>query len=309
MMKKHSKMIMIFLMLFTILSSIFVQAEQQDNNLDEDYSTFITKDLFFAVQFENKSKKIKLMFPDGSFKILSQERTASGAKYSNDNITFWSKDNEAQIYFGDIYFKTEVADIKTDELKNYIDINNENFNNKKELTVFKDKGFYTMLKDMEDEAQVIFLNQEYVLTRERTASGAKYSNNNISVWNKGEDLLIQLGDFEFNAHLIGLNDFINKQKFSFKALGQEPGWQMKIKEEKIQLFMDYGNLELNISPLQISEERLEESLIYEITTSLLDFQIKIKKSIHTDIMSGQKFPYTAKIITDNKHLIGGGYIN
>ena len=309
MMKKHSKMIMIFLMLFTILSSIFVQAEQQDNNLNEDYSTFITKDLFFAVQFENKSKKIKLMFPDGSFKILSQERTASGAKYSNDNITFWSKGNEAQIYFGDIYFKTEVADIKTDELKNYIDINNENFNNEKELTVFKDKGFYTMLKDMEDEAQVIFLNQEYVLTRERTASGAKYSNNNISVWNKGEDLLIQLGDFEFNAHLIGLNDFINKQKFSFKALGQEPGWQMKMKEEKIQLFMDYGNLELNISPLQISEERLEESLIYEITTSLLDFQIKIKKSIHTDIMSGQKFPYTVKIITDNKHLIGGGYIN
>lgn len=310
MIKKYNKLIMIFLILSVLLSSIFVQAEQQGNYSDEDYSTFIAKNLFFGVQFENNSNNeiLKLILPNGNINILSREKAASGAKYSNENITFWSKGNEAHIYFGNIYFKTEITNIKTAKLKNYFNCNNENINNEKELTVFKSKEFYTLLKEMNNEIKVIFPNQEFVLTKERTASGAKYSNNNISIWNKEEELLIQLGEFEFNAYMTELKDLINEQKFNFKASGQEPGWQMLIKEQKIHLFMDYKNTELHISPLQISEESLEGSIIYKnITTSLFDFQIKIIKNIHTDIMSGQKFPYTVKIINDDKYIIGGGY--
>ncbi|MGM0509447.1 MAG: MliC family protein [Fusobacteriota bacterium] len=308
MIKKYNKIIIV-LMLFILLGSISVQAKHQSNNLNEEYSTFITKDLLFGVQFENDYEKLKLILPDGNINILSQEKSESGAKYSNDKVHFWKKKNKVQIYFDDIYFKMEVIDIKADKLKKYFDFNNEKINKEKELIVFKSKGFYILLKDMGDEGQVIFPNHESILTRERTASGVKYSNDGISVWNKGEELLIELGGFEFKAHLIEVNDYINEQKYIFKALGQEPGWQMKIKEEEIQLFMDYGNIELNIYPHQISMEILNENIIYNITTALFDFQINIIKSIHTDIMSGQKYPYSVKITSKNKCLIGGGYIN
>jgi uncharacterized membrane protein len=53
----------------------------------------------------------------------------------------------------------------------------------------------------------------------------------------------------------------------------------------------------------------KEEIQYNVRTSLVDFQILVKKEKHSDIMSGRIFPYTVKIKAEDRELIGGAYIS
>ena len=53
------------------------------------------------------------------------------------------------------------------------------------------------LRYLDNMMQVFIDEQEFILHQQRTASGAKYINDNLTIWNKGEEILVEYkGEFK-----------------------------------------------------------------------------------------------------------------
>ena len=134
--KIHIKNILIIILLL-LLITFPVKA----NN---DYKIFLVKDHYFAVDFKNKKKEIELIFPDGQSRILTQKRSASGIRFTNENITFWNKGDQAQIYINDIILDAKVKKYSEEVSKHFPRINKE------EYIFFKTQGFYIFFPEFPD---------------------------------------------------------------------------------------------------------------------------------------------------------------
>jgi membrane-bound inhibitor of C-type lysozyme/uncharacterized lipoprotein YbaY len=160
------------------------------------------------------------------------------------------------------------------------------------------------VKFLDSLAQVIIDNEEYLLPQQRTASGAKFANSKLSIWNKGRELLIEKDNRSYQAALVSLAD-INSETEVIKARGQEPYWEFKIDKNSLELQYDYLTNKIIISKANIEKIEKSNSLIYKIDTSFLDFEIKILEDLHTDQMNGRLYPLTAFVKINGQKYIGG----
>lgn len=172
--------------------------------------------------------------------------------------------------------------------------------------VFKTEESYLKLLALEGLAQIIYKGEEYILSQLRTASGVKYANEQISFWNKGDEALIEKEDKRIKAEKITLANY-NPETVPLKAWGQEPFWYLELDEKRLELNFGYGENKLLIDRDQIKKEVTQQKIVYNVNTSLLNFQLQLIDKRHTDIMSGEEYLYTVKLKIVDKELVGGAY--
>lgn len=160
------------------------------------------------------------------------------------------------------------------------------------------------IKFLDSLAQIIMDDQEYLLPQQRTASGAKFANSKLSIWNKGREILIEKDNKNYKAALVSLAD-INIENKVISARGQEPYWEFSLDKNKLELQYDYLTNKIIISKSNIEKIEKDSSLVYKIDTSFLDFEIKILEEIHNDQMNGRLYPLTAFLKINGKKYIGG----
>lgn len=153
-------------------------------------------------------------------------------------------------------------------------------------------------------AQVIIDDQEYLLPQQRTASGAKFANSKLSIWNKGRELLVEKNEQSYQSSLVDLADFKAKSTV-IKAKGQEPYWELRINQNSLELKYDYLANKIIIPQSNFKIVEKADSLVYQINTSFLDFEVKILENIHNDLMNTKVYPLTAFVKINGKKYIGG----
>lgn len=170
--------------------------------------------------------------------------------------------------------------------------------------IFQTEDDYLAINFLEEMAQFIYNGQSHILPQLKVASGARYGNNEISAWNKGEELMVTYKKEEFTAYQQDFNQ-IDLASFTFTGRGQEPGWLIEINEDKLFLDFDYAMNQLTIDRDYIRVEREEDIIIYSLISTFLNLKIKIINERHFDIMSGELYLYTVELESDNHCQIGG----
>lgn len=153
-------------------------------------------------------------------------------------------------------------------------------------------------------AQVIIDDKEYILPQQRTASGAKFANSKLSVWNKGRELLVEKNDQSYQSSLVSLTDF-KANSSVIKARGQEPYWEFELNKNNLKLKYDYLTNKIVIPRENIKIVKKGNSLVYQVKTTFLDFEIKILEDFHNDVMNGKVYPLTAFVKINGEKYIGG----
>lgn len=152
-------------------------------------------------------------------------------------------------------------------------------------------------------AQVINDSEEYILPQQKTASGAKFANSEFSIWNKGRELLITEEGREYKAELISLTDLRENEKI--QARGQKPYWELKIDQNSLELQYDYLTNLIRVPLANVEKIKKANSVVYQVKSSFLDFEIKLLEDIHSDQMNGKVYPLTAFVKINGQKFIGG----
>lgn len=170
--------------------------------------------------------------------------------------------------------------------------------------VFQAGDDYLAMNFLEEMAQFIYNGQSQILPQLKAASGARYGNNEISAWNKGDELMVIHGEEEFKAHQQDFNQ-LDPASFTFSGRGQEPGWLIELNQDQLILDFDYAMNQLTIDRDYIQAEKEDNKIVYSLMSSFLDLKIKIINERHSDIMSGELFLYTVELESENNRQIGG----
>ena len=105
-----------------------------------------------------------------------------------------------------------------------------------------------------------------------------------------------------------IDDVWHKAKLrgvAFRAIGQEPGWLLEIKNgEEILLVTDYGSTRTSmpyVEPIVYQEERRTQYVLEGYKTI-----VEIRGERCTDVMSGEEFEVTVTIKQTDRELQGCG---
>lgn len=156
----------------------------------------------------------------------------------------------------------------------------------------------------------LFLPRQTVkLRRGITASGAKYSDQNITFWSKGKDaLLIRRG--EQSAACIANNDataweIAKLDGADFRAVGNEPGWELLLFDNAIIVSADYGAINRVFKHATVYEDKKKKTTTYEASKSGHSVKIVLSQGPCTDTMSDETFETKVFMLLDGKEKLNG----
>lgn len=91
---------------------------------------------------------------------------------------------------------------------------------------------------------------------------------------------------------------------AFRAIGQEPGWLLEIKNgEQILLVTDYGQNKVSYPYVEPREDKAARRTVFQVDA---DTSVLIEGVSCTDTMSGEKFQVTVTVKTGMRTLKGCG---
>jgi membrane-bound inhibitor of C-type lysozyme len=171
---------------------------------------------------------------------------------------------------------------------------------------------YEFVARVEGEKAWLFLPGRTVpLPQVPSGAGAKYSNGQITYWNKGEEALILFGEQDRyscrNNRQRAVWEHAKLNGVSFRAVGNEPGWHLEIyMGERIVLVTDYGESRLEFAVPEPETDPRARTTTYRIQDGEHDLTILIEGKPCQDTMSGEEFDSTVTVTLDGRTLLGCG---
>ena len=135
-----------------------------------------------------------------------------------------------------------------------------------------------------------------------SASGARFTDGSIEFWNRGDEARLEI---DGATYLLVVEDEpvdpwmrAMRAGVDFRAVGQEPGWFLEIREgDRIHLTLDYG-LTTITTPISWPEADLETgAVVYRTPHELspLDLKVIVEDRTCVDPMNGEVFPATVTV--------------
>lgn len=142
-----------------------------------------------------------------------------------------------------------------------------------------------------------------------SGSGARYEGNAYLFWSKDEEAILQKpqGSFMICQTLPQEKSWkaAKLRGVDFRALGQEPGWHLEIKNgEQIRYIGNYG--QDTVTTAFPDPQKEEQEMVYRAETENYELEVEISDELCTDSMSGFEFPFTVSVTLDGKSLKGCG---
>ncbi|MGH9796478.1 MAG: META domain-containing protein [Candidatus Acidiferrales bacterium] len=171
-------------------------------------------------------------------------------------------------------------------------------------------GFRFSVRVQGESAVVALPTETHTLPQVVAASGTRYEAGGVVFWSKGQQALLETGaavrrdcqgvpaatPWEV-ARLLGVE---------FRAIGQEPGWVLELDQGRtIRFIGDYGNTRVNI-PAPEPVRDASGAVTYMARTEAHNLVLVVRETPCQDVMSGERFPYTATVTLDGKELKGCG---
>lgn len=156
----------------------------------------------------------------------------------------------------------------------------------------------------------IWLEDRYlVLSRVRSASGVKYQEGDTVFFSKGEDALLELdGQRHIDCRQVPARvpwEDARRRGVNFRAVGNEPGWHLEIREGQHLLFVgDYGALRVMTPDPGVHRDGAARS--YRAGSEVQELRVDILDEPCTDTMKGGVYPSRVSVRVAGKIYRGCG---
>ena len=172
-------------------------------------------------------------------------------------------------------------------------------------------GFEFVARVQAEKAWLFLPGETVNLPHVPSASGAKYSEDQITYWSKGDEAFLEIGDKKHpdckNNRALAIWEDAKLRGVDFRAIGNEPGWNLEIiKGDLIVFLSNYGQNRYEFNAPEPSIDRPARTSIYNIQNDKHELSVIIKGRRCRDTMSGEAFETTVTVILDGKKYQGCG---
>lgn len=163
-----------------------------------------------------------------------------------------------------------------------------------------DKGFRFSARVEGDDAWLFLPGQTVKLPHVVSGSGARYSDDSVMFWSKGEEALLEVGSTSYRHCKSNRSEAIweaaKLDGVDFRAVGNEPGWHLEVREgQKIVFVTDYGKKRYDFMSAAPQTDQGTRTAVYRSLENVTPFTVTLKGEPCTDTMSGEKFATTVVV--------------
>lgn len=161
-----------------------------------------------------------------------------------------------------------------------------------------------------DSLTLTIEDKSYQLSQTESASGSKYVNqsNSISFWQKGDSATLEFNGQRFsNCEKVTVQQATasrNSIELPFTAIGNEPGWMLRMSAEQLELTTDYGKNTISLPTPQIKQ--ILGGYQFHTKNDAHSATLNVHKKLCYDSMTGRPFPAFVTLNLDGETLQGCG---
>ena len=204
---------------------------------------------------------------------------------------------------------SERSDNKTLEIEAQ-HLNKNNQNNK--VFVFECDKNYSFVVEMDNDKATLFLpDRTITLPHIPSGSGAKYEKDKVIFWSKGEEALLEINNKIYknciNNRKKAIWESAKLRGMDFRAVGNEPGWNLEISNNrKIVFITNYGSERYEFpTPKPLIDDK-QAKTIYKTNNEKHNLEVMLIGKPCLDTMSDESFETTVFIKLDDKQYKGCG---
>ena len=164
--------------------------------------------------------------------------------------------------------------------------------------------------DAEDDLTWLFLPGQTVrLPHLPSASGARFGNDEVSFWSKGDEAMLEGEGASTNCVLNRFRSNMESIKLSggdFWAVGNEPGWTVEIYPDWIVFTTDYGERTMQAKISDHSEDPSTQPYVFTGQSGDDELTVELSSGPCHDSMSGEAFETAVVVELDGKRYTGCG---
>ncbi len=163
------------------------------------------------------------------------------------------------------------------------------------------------------EIGLMFPDTVYVLPQVPAASGAKYTEGNITFWTKGDEALLELNGATYrncrSNPARAVWEDARLRGATLRAVGNEPGWSMTLYENQTPV---YAELELDYGERRLGTIALERGTTsaggveYHAKEAAYTLSVVVERGSCADDMSGEEFDARVRVTVDEREYRGCG---
>jgi uncharacterized membrane protein len=177
--------------------------------------------------------------------------------------------------------------------------------------VFECGDDYTFVARIQGDTAWVFLPGHTVaLLQVPSGSGARYERENVVLWTKGEEALLQHGDAAdrecVNNRRSAIWEHAKLNGADFRAVGNEPGWHLVIYPDRIVLVADYGAATYEFDTTEPTTDPTAAQTTYRTANDSHILTLLIEGRRCMDTMSDEEFEVTVTVTIDGQTLHGCG---
>ncbi len=168
---------------------------------------------------------------------------------------------------------------------------------------------YNFVVEVQKDVAWLFLpNKTVKAAQQKSASGAKYSVDNIVFWSKGYEATLDDGKQKYYCKNDGIAATFERAKHkgvAFRAIGNEPGWTLEIISDNEVLFLT--NLGQDKTHFKVTKKFSEHNSIeYEMHSKYNVLHVRIENRSCQDTMADRTYESTVYINFDGVNMQGCG---
>jgi membrane-bound inhibitor of C-type lysozyme len=172
------------------------------------------------------------------------------------------------------------------------------------------EGTAITVRPGDDELALMLPDRTVLLRQVESASGARYSDGEIEFWGRSINTGLLTLDGEETPCELDRRETpwvdARARGASFRAVGQEPGWQLEIHPDRLLFIYQYGQRRA-VAPNPGVVADAEKSLRrWQAATEEHELSVTVEDRACTDVMSGDIHPATVVVILDGREYMGCG---
>jgi putative lipoprotein len=146
------------------------------------------------------------------------------------------------------------------------------------------------------------------LAREPAASGTKYADDDLFVWNKGSEAILGVRNREYRCaedRLASIREDARARGVEFRATGNEPGWLLEVQPDRI-VFAGAGGEQAIVPRPAPAVDPAQGATTYAAATEAHRLRVRIEDGACADTMSGEQFGARVTVDLDGREYRGCG---
>ena len=162
-----------------------------------------------------------------------------------------------------------------------------------------------------DTAWLFLPGNTVAATHVPAASGAKYTDGEVTYWSHGDEASIEAPGFEAgecrNNRRAAIWEHAKLNGVDFRAVGNEPGWHLEIRRGRSIVFVtDYGQARYEFPAPELDEDRDRARAVYRTGDGDHELVVQLEGRRCLDTMADDEYETTVTVTLDGHEVRGCG---